>query len=202
MGRMTDAITDQRLVKGARSRAAIARRAADVASVEGLAGVSLGRLATDLGISKSGIATLFKTKEALQLAAVRAGRDVFVEQIITPALAVPRGLPRVRALVDRWFGYTTDPVFPGGCFRAAVLTEFDSRPGSVRDAVAADHEDWMTFLSGEIRKAQELGELTGRDAAVLAFEIDAVVAAANTARQLGDDERVLMARRIVEDLLH
>ncbi|MGW0007654.1 TetR/AcrR family transcriptional regulator [Nocardia grenadensis] len=199
---MTDAITDQRLVKGARSRAAIARRAADVASVEGLAGVSLGRLATDLGISKSGIATLFKTKEALQLAAVRAGRDVFVEQIITPALAVPRGLPRVRALVDRWFGYTTDPVFPGGCFRAAVLTEFDSRPGSVRDAVAADHEDWMTFLSGEIRKAQELGELTGRDAAVLAFEIDAVVAAANTARQLGDDERVLMARRIVEDLLH
>ncbi|WP_433492840.1 TetR family transcriptional regulator C-terminal domain-containing protein [Nocardia grenadensis] len=108
----------------------------------------------------------------------------------------------MRALVDRWLGYTTDPAFPGGCFRAAVLTEFDSRPGSVRDAVAADHEDWMTFLSGEIRKAQELGELTGRDAAVLAFEIDAVVAAANTARQLGDDERVLMARRIVEDLLH
>lgn len=202
MGRMTDAITDLRLVKGARSRAAIARRAADVASVEGLAGVSLGRLAKDLGISKSGIATLFKTKEALQLAAVRAGRDVFVEQIITPALAVPRGLPRVRALVDRWLGYTTDPVFPGGCFRAAVLTEFDSRPGPVRDAVAADHEDWMTFLSGEIRQAQELGELAGRDAAVLAFEIDAVVAAANTARQLGDDERVLMARRIVEDLLH
>ncbi|MGW4067491.1 TetR/AcrR family transcriptional regulator [Nocardia grenadensis] len=199
---MTDAITDLRLVKGARSRAAIARRAADVASVEGLAGVSLGRLAKDLGISKSGIATLFKTKEALQLAAVRAGRDVFVEQIITPALAVPRGLPRVRALVDRWLGYTTDPVFPGGCFRAAVLTEFDSRPGPVRDAVAADHEDWMTFLSGEIRQAQELGELAGRDAAVLAFEIDAVVAAANTARQLGDDERVLMARRIVEDLLH
>lgn len=201
MGRMTDAITDQRLVKGARSRAAIARRAADVASVEGLAGVSLGRLATDLGISKSGIATLFKTKEALQLAAVRAGRDVFVEQIITPALAVPRGLPRVRALVDRWLGYITDPVFPGGCFRAAVLAEFDSRPGPVRDAVAADHADWMTFLTGEIHKAQELGELTGRNAAALAFEIDAIVGAANTARQLGDDERVLIARRIVEDLL-
>ncbi|MFI6308863.1 TetR/AcrR family transcriptional regulator [Nocardia fusca] len=199
---MTEAITDQRLVKGARSRAAIARRAADVASVEGLAGVSLGRLATDLGISKSGIATLFKTKEALQLAAIRAGREVFVEQIITPALRVPRGLPRVRTLVERWLGYITDPVFPGGCFRAAVLAEFDSRPGPVRDAVAADHEDWMTFLAGEIRKAQELGELTGRNAAALAFEIDAIVGAANVARQLGDDERVLIARRIVADLLH
>ncbi|MFQ6227120.1 TetR/AcrR family transcriptional regulator [Nocardia sp. NPDC002869] len=202
MGGMREAITDQRLVKGARSRAAIARRAADVASVDGLAGVSLGRLAADLGISKSGIATLFKTKEALQLAAVRAGRDVFVEQIITPALRVPRGLPRVRMLVERWLGYITDPVFPGGCFRAAVLAEFDSRPGPVRDAVAADHEDWMTFLTGEIRKAQELGELTGRNAAALAFEIDAIVGAANVARQLGDDERVLIARRIVEDLLH
>ncbi|MFI9534010.1 TetR/AcrR family transcriptional regulator [Nocardia fusca] len=199
---MTEAITDQRLVKGARSRAAIARHAADVASVEGLAGVSLGRLATDLGISKSGIATLFKTKEALQLAAIRAGRDVFVEQIITPALRVPRGLPRVRTLVERWLGYITDPVFPGGCFRAAVLAEFDSRPGPVRDAVAADHQDWMRFLAGEIRKAQELGELTGRNAAALAFEIDAIVGAANVARQLGDDERVLIARRIVADLLH
>lgn len=201
MGRMADVSTDQRLVKGARSRAAIARRAADVASVEGLEGVSLGRLASDLGISKSGIATLFKTKEALQLAAVRAGRDVFVEQIVTPALAVPRGLPRVRALVERWLGYITDPVFPGGCFRAAVLTEFDSRPGPVRDAVAADHEDWMTFLTGEIGKAQELGALTGRDAAALAFEIDAIVGAANTARQLGDHERVSTARRILEGLL-
>lgn len=202
MGRMTEAITDRRLVKGARSRAAIARRAADVASVEGLAGVSLGRLATDLGMSKSGIATLFKTKEALQLAAIRAGRDVFVEQIITPALRVPRGLPRVRTLVERWLDYITDPVFPGGCFRAAVLAEFDSRPGPVRDAVAADHQGWMTFLAGEIRKAQELGELTGRNAAALAFEIDAIVGAANVARQLGDDERVLIARRIVADLLH
>ncbi|MGW5751881.1 TetR/AcrR family transcriptional regulator [Nocardia rhamnosiphila] len=202
MGGMTEAITDQRLLKGARSRAAIARRAADVASVEGLAGVSLGRLAADLGISKSGIATLFKTKEALQLAAIRAGRDVFVEQIITPALRVPRGLPRVRMLVERWLGYITDPVFPGGCFRAAVLAEFDSRPGPVRDAVAADHEDWMTFLTEEIRKAQEMGELTGRNAAALAFEIDAIVGAANVARQLGDDERVSIACRIVEDLLH
>jgi hypothetical protein len=82
-----------------------------------------------------------------------------------------------------------------------VLAEFDSRPGPVRDAVAADHEDWMTFLTGEIRKAQELGELSGRDAAALTFEIDAIVAAANTAHQLGDHERVSTVRRILADLL-
>lgn len=202
MVRMVEATTDQRLVKGARSRAAIARHAADVASVDGLTGVSLGRLASDLGISKSGIATLFKSKEALQLAAVRAGREVFVEQIITPALAVPRGLPRLRELVERWFAYITDPVFPGGCFRAAVLTEFDSRPGPVRDAVAADQEDWMRFLAAEIHKAQEAGDLTGRNAEALAFEIDAIVSAANTARQLGDDTRLGTARRILDDLLN
>ncbi|WSJ01165.1 TetR/AcrR family transcriptional regulator [Nocardia sp. NBC_01329] len=199
---MAEVSADQRLVKGARSRAAIARHAADVASVDGLAGVSLGRLATDLGISKSGIATLFKTKEALQLAAIRAGREVFVEQIITPALAVPRGLPRLRTLVERWLGYITDPVFPGGCFRAAVLAEFDSRPGPVRDAVAVDHEDWMQFLAAEIRKAQETGDLPGRSVEALAFEIDAIVSAANTARQLGDDARVVTARRILDDLLN
>ncbi|MEV3959383.1 hypothetical protein AB0M34_00555 [Nocardia sp. NPDC050193] len=73
--------------------------------------------------------------------------------------------------------------------------------GPVRDAVAADHEDWLTFLTGEIGKAQELGALTGRDAAALAFEIDAIVGAANTARQLGDHERVSIARRILEDPL-
>ncbi|WP_328395677.1 TetR/AcrR family transcriptional regulator [Nocardia sp. NBC_00416] len=198
---MTEATTDQRLVKGARSRAVIARHAADVASVEGLAGVSIGRLAGDLGISKSGIATLFKTKEALQLAAIRAGREVFVEQIITPSLREPRGSARVRALIDRWLAYITDPVFPGGCFRATVLAEFDSRPGPVRDAVAGDHDDWMEFLAAEIRKAQEMGELAERDAEALAFEIDAIVGAANIARQLGDEARVATARQIVDRLL-
>ncbi|GAB2674983.1 TetR/AcrR family transcriptional regulator [Nocardia goodfellowii] len=195
------ASSDQRLAKGARSRASIARHAADVASVEGLNGVSIGRLATDLGISKSGIATLFGSKEALQLAAVKAGREVFIAQIITPSLAEPRGLPRVRALVDRWFAHVTEPVFPGGCFRTAALTEFDSKPGPVRDALAADHDAWLTFLAKEIRKAQDQDALTGLDSEALAFELDAVVSAANIARQLGEDAKVAMARAIVDRLL-
>ncbi|MCP2292769.1 TetR/AcrR family transcriptional regulator [Nocardia amikacinitolerans] len=198
---MAETTTDQRLVKGARSRASIARHAADVASVEGLNGVSIGRLAADLGISKSGIATLFGSKESLQLAAVEAAREVFVGRVIEPSLAEPRGLPRLRALIDNWFAHVTEPVFPGGCFRTATLVEFDSRPGPVRDAVAADHDDWMTFLTTEIREAQEQGELTGRDADALAFEFDAVISAVSTARQLGDETKVHTARAIVDRLL-
>ncbi|MEV0340502.1 TetR/AcrR family transcriptional regulator [Nocardia sp. NPDC050713] len=198
---MAETTTDQRLAKGARSRASIARHAADVASVEGLNGVSIGRLAADLGISKSGIATLFGSKESLQLAAVQAAREVFTARVIEPSLGVPRGVPRLRALVDRWFTHVTEPVFPGGCFRTATLVEFDSRPGPVRDAVAADHEDWIEFLTTEIRKAQDQGELPGRDADALAFELDAIISAVSTARQLGDETTVHTARAIVDRLL-
>ncbi|MEU2254233.1 TetR/AcrR family transcriptional regulator [Nocardia xishanensis] len=198
---MAETTTDQRLVKGARSRASIARHAADVASVEGLNGVSIGRLAADLGISKSGIATLFGSKESLQLAAVETAREVFVAQVIEPTLGVPRGLPRLRALIDRWFAHITEPVFPGGCFRTATLVEFDSRPGPVHDAIVADRENWLGFLTKEIRKAQDLGDLVARDADALAFELDALLSAVNTARQLGDETKVHTARRIVDGLL-
>ncbi|WP_054813478.1 TetR/AcrR family transcriptional regulator [Nocardia arizonensis] len=194
-------IPDQRLVKGARARASIARHAADVASVEGLNGVSIGRLAADLGLSKSGIATLFGSKQALQLAAIRAAREVFVEKVIAPSLAVPRGRARLRALVDRWFAHVTAPTFPGGCFRVATLAEFASRPGPVRDAIAADHDDWLRFLAEEIRKAQDLGELPPGDPAVTAFELEAVVSAANTAHQLDSAAKVATARAIAYRLL-
>ncbi|MFX0579534.1 TetR/AcrR family transcriptional regulator [Nocardia nepalensis] len=192
---------DQRLVKGARSRASIARRAADLASVEGLTGLSIGRLATDLGISKSGIATLFGTKEALQVAAVKSARAAFVERVIAPAMTEPRGLPRLRTLMDRWFDHIIDPTFPGGCFRVATIAEFDSRPGPVRDAIAEDHADWLTFLAGQIRHAQDEGHFTGRNPDAIAFELDALISAANTARQMGDDHGVTTARAIVDSLL-
>ncbi|MBF6212094.1 TetR/AcrR family transcriptional regulator [Nocardia puris] len=201
MTHMAETTTDQRLVKGARSRAAIARHAADVASVEGLTGVSIGRLAADLGVSKSGIATLFGSKEALQLAAVRAAREVFVERIIAPAMAEPSGPGRLRVLIDRWFDHVLEPSFPGGCFRTAAVAEFDSRPGPVRDAIAADRDEWLTFLAGEIGKAQAAGALTGHDPDALAFELDVLVGAASTAHQFGDEKRVRMARQLVDRLL-
>ncbi len=193
--------TDQRLAKGARARASIARRAADVASVEGLNGISIGRLATDLGLSKSGIATLFGSKESLQLAAVGSARQVFIDAVITPSLSEPAGLPRLRALVERWFGQVTNPAFPGGCFRVATLAEFDSKPGPVRDAIAEDRRDWLAWLVKEIHRTQEQGHLGGRAADAVAFELDAVIAAAHNARQLGDERGVATARAIVDDLL-
>ncbi|PXX60271.1 TetR family transcriptional regulator [Nocardia tenerifensis] len=193
--------TDQRLAKGARSRASIARHAAEVASVEGLTGVSIGRLATDLGLSKSGIATLFGNKESLQLAAVKAARDVFLDRVVTPSLDETSGITRLRALVERWFAQVAEPAFPGGCFRVATLAEFDSRPGPVRDAISADRRDFLTFLSNEIRVAQEQGHLGERNADAVAFELDAVIAAAHNAQQMGDEWGVATARAIVDDLL-
>lgn len=192
---------DQRLAKGARARASIARRAAELASVEGLDGISIGMLATDLGISKSGIATLFGTKEALQLAAVRAARDVFVERVIAPSLREPAGLGRIRTLIERWFAHIENPPFPGGCFRVATLAEFSSKQGAVRDAVVADRDEWLALLTTEVGKAQDLGDFPGADPGQLVFELDAVVSAANIARQVGDSARVEAARVIAGRLL-
>lgn len=194
-------ISDQRLIKGARARATIARRAADVASVEGLTGLSLGRLAGDLGLSKSGVATLFGTKENLQLAAVRAAREIFIEHVVKPALAEPEGMDRLRAIVDNWFDYISEPVLPGGCFRVATTVEFDSRPGPIRDAIDADRRDWFALLEKEISRAHGQGRLAGRDAHALAFQLDAVVAAANTGARMGDAAAVPTARKIVEGML-
>lgn len=193
--------SDQRLIKGARARATIARHAADVASVEGLTGLSLGRLASDLGVSKSGVATLFGTKENLQLAAVQSGRDVFIDHVIRPALSEPKGWPRLRALIDNWFAYIDEPVHPGGCFRVASIVEFDSRPGQVRDALKADRDDWFTVLEKEIARAQIEGHAPGRDPHALAFQLDALVGAANTAARLGDETAIPTARAIIDALL-
>ncbi|GAB4586435.1 TetR/AcrR family transcriptional regulator [Nocardia sp. IFM 10818] len=194
-------ISDQRLLKGARARATIARHAADVASAEGLTGLSLGRLATDLGVSKSGVATLFGTKEKLQLAAVESAREVFIQHVIVPALGQDKGMPRLRALIDNWFAYIAEPVLPGGCFRVQSAAEFDSRPGPVRDALAADRADWFALLEKEIRRAQDQGHLTAHDPHALAFQLDAIVAAANTAAQMGEDSALTTARGIIDALI-
>ena len=98
----------------------------------------LRQLATDLGISKSGVQALFGSKENLQLAAVEVARETFLAEVVGPASAAPRGLARLRALVESWISYAESPLYPGGCFRAANLPEFDSRPGPVRDALARD----------------------------------------------------------------
>lgn len=174
--------TDARRARGDETRRAILAHAIDTASVDGLEGLTIGRLAEAARHSKSGIATLFGSKEQLQLATVAAAREVFVEQVTAPARASSsRGLDRVCALVSHWLAYSEDRVFRGGCFFAAASVEFDARPGAVRDAILAELTEWEDYLTVSIQYAIDGGELPGLDdARQLAFEIVAFLESANT----------------------
>src|ERR1700740_2756047 len=107
------------------TRRKILYAAADIASAEGLEGVSIGRLATELQMSKTGIFAHFGSKEQLQLATVDAAKHVFLEQVVQPSLAHPRGIPLLSAMLENWIGYVERIVFRGGCFFAAASAEFD-----------------------------------------------------------------------------
>ena len=192
---------DLRVVRGDRTRRTITRHAADVASLEGLSGLSIGRLATDLDMSKSSVATLFGTKEKLQLATVEAARHAFLDEVVRPVPDTPHGAERVRALTERWIAYATAPLFPGGCFWAANLPDFDSRPGPVRDALARQRRDWQALLTDELRHAVEAGQIAPVDADLAAFQIDAVLLATNTALRLGETEAADKARQVVAGFL-
>src|SRR3954471_11843509 len=161
-----------------RARHVILRRAADIASQDGLAGLSIGRLATDLGVSKSGLFGYFGSKEELQLATIRTAATVYLDEVVRPALAVPPGLARVRRLCDQWLSYSQRRVFPGGCFFFAVGAEFDARPGRVHDAVAAASGSFAALLRETAAEAVALGHVDA-DAEVLAFELHALGRAAN-----------------------
>jgi AcrR family transcriptional regulator len=194
-------ISDGRLVRGARSRQAISRHAVDVASLEGLDGLSIGRLAIDLGLSKSGVAALFGNKENLQLAVAASALRAFLAAVVEPALTKPRGAARLRMLIEGWIAYAEAPLFAGGCFWAANLAHFDSRPGPVRDVLFGHHRDWLALISGEARYAVDTGEIADLDADLVAFQIDAVLIAANIALRSGDRGALGQVRRVLDGLL-
>lgn len=194
-------VRDKRLARGARTRGLILRYAVDLASLEGLDNVSFGRLAADTGLSKSGIQTLFRSKEALQLATIEYARRMFIDAVIRPAQSAPPGSARLWALLEQWRGYATAPLFAGGCFRVANLAHFDSRPGPIRDELLRDQHLWIEAIAGELRNAVAAGEITELDVKLAAFEIDALLCAANTALRLGDDDAMGKVHRIVEGML-
>ena len=173
---------DGRRLRGDESRRAILRHAVDTASVDGLDGLTIGRLADAAGHSKSGVATLFGSKEQLQLAVVAAAREVFVERVVAPARAdSDRGLSRVCSLLTHWLDYSQSRVFRGGCFFAATSVEFDSKPGAVRDAVMAASSQWEDYLTISIEHAMAAGQLPElADARQLTFELVSFLEAANT----------------------
>jgi len=183
--------TDGRRLRGDRTRRAVLDLAVQEASVRGLDALTLGSLATRLPVNKSGIAGLFGGKEGLQLAAVEHARGVFVEAVVVPARDTAPGLARLWALVHGWTEYSRRRVFAGGCFFRTVEVEFDGQDGdgAVREAVVAAHRDWVAYLHRHAGLAVEAGELAaGTDVDQLAFEITAMLNAANDGSLLlGDD---------------
>ncbi|KHL18050.1 hypothetical protein CLV56_1147 [Mumia flava] len=186
--------TDGRRRRGDQTRRRITRHAVDLASLDGLDGLSIGRLASDLGLSKSGIQTLFTTKENLQLATIAAARDAFVDAVVRPGGA-GRGLSELSELVDRWIAYAEGPLFAGGCFWSANLPAFDSRPGPVRDALLTQRRAWLALLASHVRAARP--RVTDADAGLAAFQIDAILTATNVAIQLGERDAAAHARRAI-----
>src|SRR5215472_8118149 len=182
--------------QASRTRQEILRRSMDIASAEGLEGLSIGRLATELQMSKTGIFAHFGSKEQLQLATVEAAAQVFLEQVVQPALTHLRGIPRLRAMLENWIGYVERIVFRGGCFFAAASAEFDSRPGPVRDEIANLTKAWLIALEGEIAYAQSSEQLSAyADPVQLAFELHAYVQEANWAFKLFNDNSAFLHAR-------
>jgi AcrR family transcriptional regulator len=128
---------DGRHQRGERTRRAVAARAVALASTDGLAGMTIGQIASDLDIPKSSVQVAFPRKEDLQLATIAAATNIFVTAVVAPAQSQPKGLPRLVALIDSWVLYISNRVLPGGCFMGATFAEFDSKPGPVRDALAS-----------------------------------------------------------------
>jgi AcrR family transcriptional regulator len=192
-----------RRAQGARTRQAILETAVDLASVEGLEGLTIGRLAAALSMSKSGLFAHFGSKEELQLSTVEAAREVFIREVVRPAFQAERGLPRLWRLCDIWLSYVQGGVFRGGCFFAAASAEFDSRPGPVRDRIAAIMKEWLETLRRAVVEAQAAGQLDREAApAQLAFEFNALEIGANWAFQLhGDRQAFARAREAILERL-
>ena len=201
---MTDSVEGGRRQRadGRRTRARILQVAARLATVEGLEGLSLGRLAEATGMSKSGLYAHFGSKEELQLAAIGTARRIFTDEVVARGQREGRGTGEARGLCDAFLSYVERDVFPGGCFFSAAAAEMGSRPGRVHDAIAKAQRQWMAVLrralTADRRRGELPPELDAADLGDLAFELNALLVAANTAVQLhGDRAAVDRARRVV-----
>ena len=151
-----------------------------LASVEGLGGLTIGRLARTVGLSKSGVYAHFRSKRRLQMEVVEAARQVFVREVIEPGLSAPAGLGQLRGLCDAFLAYVRRGVFPGGCFFAGMLGEFDARPGPLHREVTADQREWLDLLHTTAERARARREVDpGADLEQLAFELHAALELAN-----------------------
>lgn len=192
-----------------RSAAAVADTRAEVldvavrrASVDGLEGLTIGRLADEVAMSKSGLFGLFGSKEELQAATFAAAVEHFTQEVWRPVARREPGLPRLLALIDRWLGYHRRRSLPGGCFVTTATIEFDARPGPLRDAVRDARRRMHDLLESDVRTAVEAGGLPeDTRPADVAFTLFALASAASVAIQLEEPGAHARARRCMRALL-
>ena len=197
MARQRDPSTRRTRAPGDRARARIVEHAAELATVEGLDGVSIGRLAKVTGVAKSSVHALFGSKEELQLATITAARDSFITRVVAPAFAdTDPGRDRLVALCEGYLDYVERRVFPGGCFFVAVSAEVGARPGRVHDEVAGVQAQWRDLLVAEARTAHDRDELPqDQDPVQLAFELGVILAGTNIVTVLHDDNAAITRAR-------
>lgn len=161
--------------KGSATRERILDHALRVAAERGLEGLTIGELATDLGLSKSGLFAHFKSKEGLQLAVLDAAAEDFTRQVFGPALKQPRGLVRLRSILEHWLGWVHARRLPGGCIFLAGAMEWDDREGPVREKLVHWFDQLSASLQKAIRLCVETGELRAdTDVAALAYELHGI----------------------------
>ncbi len=189
--------------KGEATRESILRHAVGLASRVGLSGLSIGKLAQELDLSKSGLFSHFHSKEALQIQVLEYGADRFVESVVKPALAAPRGVPRVEALLDRWLSWSQSDPSSGGCFFVAMVTDLDDRPGPSRDLLVRLQRSWMDFLADLVRSVVREGQFRpDTDPEQFANDMYGVMLAYHHASRLLDDpEAEVRARRALAALV-
>jgi AcrR family transcriptional regulator len=188
------------VTKGEETRQAILSRAFELATIGGVSGLSIGRLAEATGLSKSGLFAHFGSKEALEVAVVEEAARQFVQEVMVPALKKPRGEPRVRALYEQWHEWGKRP---GGCFFVGASAELDDRPGPARDALVRACKDWIDELAKAARIAVAEGHFkSDLDPEQFAFEIYGIMLSTHTfARFLHDRDAIDRAQRAFDRLL-
>ncbi len=176
--------------KGEETRERILESAVRLASRDGLSGLTIAGLASETGLSKSGLFAHFGSKDALELQVLEAAIGMFRDTVVRPALKAPRGEARLRAFFERWLAWGDDPRFPGGCLIVAAASELDDKPGPARDYLVAAQKDLLTSLARTVKHAAEVGYLRADVSPdEVAFHLYALILGYHHARRLLADPR-------------
>jgi AcrR family transcriptional regulator len=188
--------TDRRRAHGASTRREILDAARRIAAADGLEALSIGRLATEVGMSKAGLFAHFGSKESLQIATIDSAWDVYRSEVLEPTTASPPGAPQLRAYMEHYFEYVQRHAMDGGCFFTAASSEFDDRTGPVRDRVFKSTAERSAFLDNVLHDAVAAGHLPkNTDVAQMSFEIMALVTGTNLLFQLYKDPQIFQRAR-------